>query len=231
MAIGLQPSMPLRGRVVFDATTLGAPANLLGIDVALAPVQTLTNLSAVLRVPAKTDAAGVFALVGVTPGRYSFQASVPTGIGAPGTWMLKSAVVRGRDVLDFPVEIGPNDTISDVVLTLTDATQELAGTLEDASGRHPAGFGVVIFPADPRYWITPSRRIRTTQPATDGSFVVKNLPVGNYRIAAVRDLSPDDATDAAFLEQLMTSSIPFTLAAGERKTQKLTIREPRKPHS
>jgi hypothetical protein len=43
--------------------------------------------------------------------------------------------VKGKDVLDFPLDIGPGEEIADVVLTFTDATQQVGGTLQDATGR------------------------------------------------------------------------------------------------
>src|SRR4029453_17004505 len=101
-----------------------------------------------------------FKITGVTPGRYRLAgvAPIPQGSG-PGTgWLLSSVIAKGRDVLDFPLEVGPNDEIRDVAVTFTDATQEIGGTLQDPTGRPAPDYTIIIFAADNRYWTSPSRR-------------------------------------------------------------------------
>jgi hypothetical protein len=172
---------------------------------------------------AQVDASGRFTFDGVTPGRYRMNATAPAAPGSgPGLWRLKSAMVKGRDALDFPLEIAPNEEIADAVLTFTDATQEVAGSLQDRSGRPAPDYTIIVFPSDKQYW-TVTRRIRTAQPGTDGRFTVSGLPAGDYRIAAAVDVSPSDVTDPAFLEQLVAASYQFALAEGEKKVQNLQI--------
>ena len=60
--------------------------------------------------------------------------------GATGQWFLESAVIDGRDILDFPIDIGPNQNISSLQLTFNNRRQELSGTIQDASGRPTVGF-------------------------------------------------------------------------------------------
>jgi len=138
-------------------------------------------------------------------------------------WTMLSAVAKGQDVLDFAIDIGPNDEIKDVVVTFTDSVQEVNGSLQDATGRPAPDYTIVVFAADSRFWTTPSRRVRSTRPGTDGKFAVPNLPPGEYRIAAVVDVAPGEVNDPAFLEQLVGASVKITLAEGERKTQDLRI--------
>ena len=99
---------------------------------------------------------GNFTIAGVTPGRYSINGVVPSpggmnagraggaaaagqggtaGQGGGPAWTLKSAMAGGRDILDFPFVIEPNQEIGQIQLTFTDRTQELSGTLQDSSGR------------------------------------------------------------------------------------------------
>ena len=66
--------------------------------------------------------------------------------------MLASAVVKGRDVLDFPFDVGPRRGRADAVVTFTDATQDVNGTLQDASGRPAPDYTIVVFAADNRFW-------------------------------------------------------------------------------
>ena len=148
---------------------------------------------------------------------------MPMGAGPGPGWTLLSAVAKGRDALDFPLDVAPNEEINDVVVTFTDTTQEVNGSLQDPTGRPAPDYTIVVFAADTRFWTSPSRRIRSTRPGTDGRFAVSNLPPGEYRIAAVVDVAPGEINDPAFLEQLVAASVKVTLAEGERKTQDLKI--------
>ena len=85
-------------------------------------------------------------------------------------------------------------------------------------------YKLVIFQADSRYWVGPSRRIQTTRPATDGRFTLRNLPPGEYKLATVLDLEPGASSDPAFLQQIDSSTMRLTLQAGEKKVQDIRLR-------
>ena len=53
----------------------------------------------------------------------------------------------------------------------------------------------------------------------DGTFRVENLMPGNYFLAAVTDMEPDDLTSLPFLEELAAKSLAVTLGDGEKKMQ------------
>jgi hypothetical protein len=227
IVLTLQPGMTLAGRIEFNATRGTPPADLSRVRVTLAPAPTGGGPNIVLGAPfGQVDASGKFTVSGVTPGRYRLNsvAPVPPGAGPGQAWTLKSAVVKGKDVLDFPLDIGPGEEIADVVLTFTDATQQVGGTLQDATGRPAPDYTIVVFAADKAYWTGTSRRIRTARPGTDGKFTVTNLPPGDYRIAALTDVAPNEVNDPALLEQLVGASIPITLAEGDRKVQDIQIK-------
>jgi hypothetical protein len=226
LTVSLQPGMTITGKIAFKATRLLPDADLSRARLTLAPVQMQGVQRIMLGVPVATvEPSGQFRITGVTPGRYRLNGIVPLppGSGPGAGWTMLSAVVKGQDVLDFPIDIGPNDEIKDVVVTFTDAAQEVNGSLQDATGRPAPDYTIVVFAADNRFWTTPSRRIRSTRPGTDGKFVVPGLPPGEYRIAAVVDVAPGEVNDPAFLEQLVGASVKITLAEGERKTQDLRI--------
>ena len=146
-----------------------------------------------------------------------------TQTGSNTSWSLSSAVADGRDVLDFPLEIGPNDNVSNATLTFMDKTQELSGTIQDAAGRPTSDFTIILFPTDTRYWLPQARRILSTRPGTDGKFTFRGLPAGDYRLTAVTDAEPGEWYDPAFLAQLQPVSISIVVAAGEKKVQDIKL--------
>jgi hypothetical protein len=237
IVVALQPGMSLNGRVSFEGTTLPPPTDLTRVRVNLATRgQQLFEGGAVP--PAQVDASGRFTIAGVAPGRYSINGAAPAGGqnagrqggGAPGQggtpspqWVLKSAIAGGRDILDFPLVIEPNQEVGNIVMTFTDRTQELSGTLQDAMGRPTADFTIVVFPADNQYWQPQSRRIVSTRPGTDGRFTFRNLPPGNYRLTAITDAEPGEWFNPEFLNQLVGPSIAISLDEGERKVQDIRV--------
>lgn len=220
--LDLAPGLTIAGRIVVDAPAALVP-DLSAARIMLKPsgggmvVMSLGGSASDGSDPV-VHVDGRFTIPNVVPGRYRLTAQ----IGGPGGWTLKSATAGGRDIFDFPLEIGPNDRIGDAVLTFSNRTQEVSGTLQDASGRPAPDYTVIVFPAENRLWDSPLR-IATARPSTDGRFQLRNLPAGDYRIAALVDIAPGEANDPALLEQLVPASVVFTLREGERKVQDIRI--------
>jgi uncharacterized protein (DUF2141 family) len=219
ISLQLQRGMTVAGRMTFDGTGT-PPADLSRIRVTLAAVgQQDAEFGGV---PAAiVDAGGRFTFSGVPPGRYSFRAALANS--PSGNWTLKSASAGGRETLDFPLELGPNMTIGDAVLTFTDRSTELTGLLQDAQGLATSDFSIIIFPSDPRYWVPQARRIQSVRPGTDGRYTVRNLPPGDYALAAVTDVEPGEWFDPQFLQELLAASMRLSLADGDRKTQNIRL--------
>jgi hypothetical protein len=245
LSLTLQHGMTVSGRIAFEASTAQPPADLTGTRVTLQP-NGQSGFEIGPMPAAQADASGQFTISGVAPGQYSLranlnaagrgaQAGTPLGGGPPvggaagqagggrGSWTLKSVAVNGRDTLDFPLDIKPNENISGAVLTFTDRTQELTGTLQDAMGRPTSDYTVILFALDNRYWTPQSRRIVATRPGTDGKFAFRNLPAGQYRLTAVTDAEQGEWFDPSFLSQLVNASIALTIAEGEKKVQDVRL--------
>jgi hypothetical protein len=166
----------------------------------------------------------------VANGRFAFENNIVPGkyqltfTGVPAGWIVKSAVARGQETLDAPLEIGPNDNTSDWVVTLTDRPSELSGTLRDAAGRPAPDYFIIVFSADKTFWTTPSRRIVQTRPGSDGRFSLKGLPTDEYFVAALSDIEPGESPSPALLESLVPTAAKVHLVEGGKTTQDLTIK-------
>jgi len=236
IVLALRPGMKVTGRLMFEGGS-APPTDLSNARVSLiARGDQLAGGGGIP--PADVDSAGNFTITGVAPGLWSISANASTGRGGarggggqPAAaqttqttqWTLKSAIVNGRDALDFPMAVDPNQDVNGVMLVFTDQTQEISGTIQDASGRPTSDFTIVVYSADETYWGPQSRRINATRPDTDGRFAIRNLPPGNYRLTAVTDAEPGEWFDPSFLAQLVGGSIPITLAPGEKRVQDIRL--------
>jgi hypothetical protein len=218
VSIALQPGMTLTGRIAVDAVGVEAP-DLTRARLVLSPASAGNGVMIGLPIPA-IDANGQFTMTGIVPGKYRLAASLST---PDVTWSAKSALFKGQDILDAPIEITPNETLTNALVTFTNRTQDVSGHLQDASGRPATDYTIVLFPADRAAWSSP-RRLRTSRPGTDGQFVIANVPAGNYRLAAVVDVAPGEINDPTFLEEVTAASLAITIADGEKKVQDLRIR-------
>ena len=65
---------------------------------------------------------------------------------APRGHGFSSAVLGGRDTSISRSRFGPNQEMSNAVLTFTDKTQELSGTIQDALSPANVGLTIIVFP-------------------------------------------------------------------------------------
>jgi hypothetical protein len=217
LALALQAGLSVAGRIVFQGAAQ-PPSDLTRMRVTMSPADAGV-LPRELAAPAqgRVDAGGRFTVASVAPGRYRLTAG-----GVDSGWSLESAIVDGQDSLDFPVEI-KGQNLTGALVTFTDRQTELSGTLTDSRGRPAPDYTLVVFSEDPRFWTPQSRRIRTTRPATDGRFVLRNLPPGDYRICPVIDPEPGAWFDPAFLQQLDSAALRVSLAEGEKRVQDIRL--------
>jgi hypothetical protein len=218
LTLTLQPTLTIRGRAVIDAmSTPGAPPDLL----------TLRQLPQGSGLPPRSPIGpdGTFQIGGIAPGRFMWAVSSSTSAGAP-PWIIKSAMVRGRDVADLPFEIGPGSALADVAITLSNLTGEVVGTLRDGSGLPIAGYSVLVFAADTTYWTARSPRLPApVRTATDGTYRVPGLPDGQYYLAAFTELEAREIGET-FLSSAAASSLRVSITAGERTVQDIVLGAP-----
>jgi hypothetical protein len=217
VTVTIQPAPAVSGRLVVDATAAKVPTSFAGARVSLQPVPDSDRRSNGLTSPITTVAAanGAFELPAVIPGAYRLTASLPSG------WWLRSAISGGVDILDRVLTVEANG-LSDLALTMSDRHSSVGGTLT-TSGGPATDYFLVAFTADKTLWRAPSRRVRSTRPATSGAFEVADLPPGQYYLAALKDLEAADLEDPAFLETLIPAAALVTVTEGQKTIQDLRI--------
>lgn len=229
--IGLQlrEGLTISGSITFEGE---APESLTGARVTMsepAPPTGMPNIPMFRpgqsNGPVKPD--NTFEVTGVVPGVYQLGVVMPglrASLTTPGEgWVVKSAKVGDRDLLDGGVDLTGGSGVTGLVVTMTKQPSELSGRVLDGASQPFSAFPLVIFSADRAHWTPGSRRVQYVQPATNGSFLFAGLPAGKYYLAAVTELDTKELASAAFLESLIGSAITVTLADGERKTQDVKL--------
>ena len=228
--LSLQQGANVSGRTVFDSSTVKAPEDLTGIRVTISPPGGTYMSSAGGTVigntfqsvsPAQLRPDGTFTATGIAPGTYQLRVAVPANLSQ--IWTLESVVSRGKDLLDLSLEIEAGADLSDVAVTFSDRRSELSGTLQTSAGSPAPEYFVVAFSTDRTYWIEQSRRLKSVRPGTDGRFTFTGLPAGDYLVAALTDVDPDEWQSPSFLEQLVPAAIRVAIASGARVTQDIRV--------
>ena len=229
LGLQLREGLKVSGSVVFEGTppeplsnarvTISEPAPISGLpDIAM--FRTNPSIGAL-----KPD--HTFEMAGVVPGVYQLGMMMPgmrLSSTTPGEgWMVKSAKVGDRDLMDGGIDLTGGSGITGLVVTVTNRPSEVSGRVLDGASQPFSAFPLVIFSADRNHWAAGSRRVLHVQPATNGSYVFAGLPAGQYYLAALTELDPKELASAAFLESLVGSAITVTLADGERKTQDVRL--------
>jgi len=167
-----------------------------------------------------TPQAPEFRIDGLVGGPYLLR------IGGSGA--IKSIAWNGKDYTHTPFDGAVDHDITGVVITLTNETTTVTGTILDGSGGPVANTAVIAFPAERGQWtnfgIRPIR-IRASPGSTTGTYTLVGLPAGEYLLVAVTDDQVDRRSDPAFLEGAARGATRVSLSWGETKTQPLTIRE------
>jgi hypothetical protein len=228
--VALRPPIRLSGRVRFEGAA-AAPPDLTKLPVGLERVTSGIGETVGFRpamyqgLPAgntSVQADGSFTLPAVHPGVFTVSAGVPPG---GGPWRLQSAMLGERDLLDDPLVVAPDrrDDITGVVLTFGDRRTEISGRLQTSAGIPAPEYYIVVFTTERRWWRRDGRRLAVTRPASDGQFVLRDLPPGRYHLAALTDLDTATWQRPEFLDQVVAGALSFDLGEGETRTQDLQI--------
>jgi hypothetical protein len=212
VSLSLQPGRSISGVVVFE---MDKPPDLSRSRMTVTLNVATSGPMPYMGPPPQTQIGpdGRFTLNGVVPGTYVLRAAANT----------KSSIVNGQDTLDFPLDFTGETDIAGAVITLTDRTSELSGTITDEAGRPAFAYTIIAAAADPRFWTPGSRRIVTIRPDTSGRYIFRNLPPGDYVLAALTDLEPGRQFDPELLRTLASSSIRLSIGDGAKLTQSIRV--------
>lgn len=160
-----------------------------------------------------------FEVSAVHPAEYWVRSST-------GEWIVKSVMWQGRDYTFIPINTASADDLSGLVITLTNATPTLTGTVRLPDGATPDAPLVVVFPAQAALrtntGLTPTR-IRSVQTLANGSFTFTTLPAGDYFVAAIDPSHLRTWRDPEFLAKLERQASRVTLTWGQPSSHNLTM--------
>ena len=165
---------------------------------------------------------------GVVDENGNFQLAGASGrvflmVSTPPLWVIKSVTLDGNDITDEPLELTGKQSISGLVIRLTDKLTQISGRVSDGRGQVLRDYVVVIQPAEAKEPIVASRWIRTARPDTSGRFETRGMRPGRYVATAVEALEQGRQFAPEFQEQLRRGGREFSVREGESVALDLTL--------
>jgi protocatechuate 3,4-dioxygenase beta subunit len=204
------------GRVVFEGTSSrsGGPTPPRVFPQPANPGPTI-SLAGDAAANGTLDDTGNFELGGVS-GRVYFTLGIPA-------WVVKSVTLSGDDITDQPVDLTGRESVSDLVITMTDKLTDISGVVTDARGQQLTDYVVVIQAADEKDPAIASRWVRITRPNNDGRFQIRGARPGRYVAAAVESLEQGRQFAPEFQQRLRQGAKEFSVREGEAVTVDLRM--------
>jgi hypothetical protein len=144
--------------------------------------------------------------------------------GLPDTWALKAVLHDGRDLIDVPLTLGSNETLTDVQVVITNRVTSVGGDVRDAKGAPVSEGTVIVFPADSSRWEDHQRFIRSTRLDQKGLWNMKGLPEGEYLAVALDFVEEGRWADPEFLDTLRPQASKVTLTPDAPQNLSLRVR-------
>lgn len=201
----LHPPVTLRGRIAVPGDARSP-----------APPQ-LSLVSATLTARATVADDGGFVFADLTPGEYRLQ------VGAGPGWLIESAAIGGRDALAEPIAVA-STPLAGLTVALTNHVGGVSGRLTHATGVGAPELAIVVVNADAAKWTSAMGRPLAIWPDTNGEWSAPSLPEGEYRVAALSDVSAADLARPEFLASIVAAGTPVTVTSGRMSVLNLQIR-------
>jgi len=168
------------------------------------------------RVPGAADAAGNFALQGVSAAHYDVLLG-----GLPDPFYLKSASFENQETVNTGFDVsGTGHYRLDVVVSGDGA--QIAGVVLNGKEQPAGGATVVLLPAAPELRGV-ARLYRSTDTAQNGQFTLKAIPPGSYRIYAWESVESGAWFDPDFMSRYETAGDSVSFDSQEQKTLNLKL--------
>ncbi len=214
MTVPLTPGGSIRGRVVWDGTSL--PPNA-GVEIDAVPVEPAMAGAPAMSTVGAMRPDGTFAISGLLGLRELRVKSAPPG------WLLKALVLEGRSLIDAPIALKDGEIVDGVQVVLTNRLSTLKGTVTDAARTPVRDSSVLIFPEDAALQQRARSLARWVRPNQAGEFVADDLLPGAYLAVAVGDVDESRWPDADYLAQFRARATRIVLGESETKTMVLQI--------
>jgi hypothetical protein len=214
LSLQMQEGLSVSGSVRFEGTS--PPLNLTAARVNTTAIGSSGQVT-VGTTAAQVAPDGRFTIASVSPGRYRINVNLPSA----GNWVYRSTAVGGQDTRDGPIDI--RASLSDVVVTFVDRPSALTGKVQAPAGAPLPDCYVILFSVDRIAWHPQSRRILSSRPASDGTFVMRNVVPGEYFLAAVEDVETGEWFDPEFLQRILPVATKITIGDGEKKVQDIKV--------
>ena len=143
-----------------------------------------------------------------------------------GGWFVHSVTLDSKDVTDRSIDLQSDAT--SFVVTYTDRSSKVSGTVTDAGGAPSATAVVLAFPIDQQRWSGyggSPRTLKSSFTTRAGVYTFEHLPPGDYYLIAVENADADGWQDPSRLEALATRATRLSVAASDSlKTLDLRVR-------
>jgi protocatechuate 3,4-dioxygenase beta subunit len=209
----------IRGRIVFTASANASdPPKATTIDLGAVREWALAQP---VRSPARIKDDGSFE-ISLAAGHVQLRAAPTGGSASVAPWRLSRVIFNDIDVGDSGIDVPQNGTVDNVVVEITNRTNEVTGRVTDADGRIVRDCFVIVFAQDPSRWTVQTRYLSVARPAGDDSYRVRLLP-GDYFAVAMSDVEVNAWTDPDFLALARERAVKLAIADGEKKTLDLPL--------
>ncbi len=216
LILEIHPGITLEGRMIWEQQGRLEPKGNPVIAVLAEPVG-----PASLGMPsgeAQDGPTTTFSVSGLLPGQYLLR---PFGGG-----QLKSIIWNGTDYTYSPFDASAGQDFNDIVVTFTDQTSSIAGTVSSVG---PEGAAVLVFPTARDRWTQMGFRplqFQSVAVSTDGRYSIE-IPEGEYYLIAVDARDAEAWHDPGYLEKAAGLAARAAVSWGGARAVNLNLSEVR----
>jgi hypothetical protein len=204
VTVELHPSVDIHGVVQMEGPSA---IDMKALHISLNDNQRNTTANAAIQ------SNGAFVISNVQPGRWSVEIR-----SAPEDSYIKSVSYGGTNVLDDSLIVDGRST-QQLRIIMGAKAAEVFGTVTGANGGK-----VLLAPAQLN---EREELYRVSSVAADGTFRIRGIPSGSYKLFAFRTLEDDAWLDPGFRDSIRSSGKPLELRDGSQTRAALTIVSPK----